>query len=227
MLIIGNRRSVCLKLCTEPGAPASGELSERSRIRAMFKSPVQTRRSVWKLLLIAALLAIGYACSRTLRFEAESLNFISACAFYVVPFLAIRPVLRLPRWPRRCGLILLAPLLLLSSFLLLFKLVVNGLLGSTEHTETLQKFQQGSSTIELQRYEYGGAVGVRGLNLEQRRLIVPGLYVVKTVDFFDYAHEGTLSVEEPYTVKVHAKGSYDDSKLEVDRGYSLKPWVYF
>jgi hypothetical protein len=194
----------------------------RSRIREMPESPMQTRRSVWQLLLIAAFLVIGYACSGTLSFQVGALNFIFACAFYLIPFLAIRPMLRLPQRPRRWGLILLSPLLLLSSFLLLFKLV-----GSSERTETLQTFQQGSSTIQLQRYEYGGAVGVHGLNLEQRRVIVPGLYMVRSVDFFESAHEGTLSVEGPYKVRVHAKGSYGNSNLEVDRAYSLKPWIYF
>src|SRR6202008_3428505 len=106
--------------------------------------------------------------------------------------------------PRVWGWILLAPLLLFSSFLLLGTVIF----GGTERTATLQTFQLGSSTIELQRYENGGAVGVHGLNLEQRRLIIPGLYMVKSVDFFDSAKEGKLSVEGPYTVRVHARGNY-------------------
>ena len=73
--------------------------------------------------------------------------------------------------------------------------------------------KRGDSTIELrQRYENGGAVGIHGLNLEQRRLIVPGLYMVRSVDFFDSAHEGTLSEEGPYKVRVIAqKGNYDSN----------------
>jgi hypothetical protein len=65
------------------------------------------------------------------------------------------------------------------------------------------------------------------LNLEQRRVIVPGLYMVKSVDFFDSATEGTLSVEGPYTLRVHARGSYSDNNYVVDRICHLKPWVYF
>jgi hypothetical protein len=91
----------------------------------------------------------------------------------------------------------------------------------------VQTFQEESSTIELQRYENGGAIGVHGLNLEQRRLIVPGLYMVKTIDFFDEANDATLSVEGLYTVSVHAKGSYDSNDYQVDKTYHLKPWVYF
>jgi len=149
------------------------------------------------------------------------------CTFYAVPILAIPPVLRLHKRARTWGLVLLAPVLFLSSFLLLFTLFIVGLLGSSERTEPLQTFQLGSSTIELQRYDYGGAVGVHGLNLEQRRLICHGLYVVRSVDFFESAMQGTLSVEGPYRVRVHAKGNYYSNDYEVDRVYSLKPWVYF
>jgi hypothetical protein len=198
-----------------------------SKMSEMTESKRETRNSVWQLLLIAALMVIAYTCTCTLRFTVGAINFILDCAFYAIPFLAIRPVLRLHRQPRIWGLIILTPLLLLSSFLLLGTVVFDGLLGGTERTQPLQTFQQGSSTIQLQRYENGGAVGVHGLNLEQRRLIVPGLYVVRSIDFFDSAWDGTLTVEGPYRVRVHAKGNYDSNKYEVDRVYSLKPWVYF
>lgn len=193
----------------------------------MSEPTKETRKSFRQLLAIAPLLVIGYACVHTLRFTVGSLNLITDCMFYAVPILAIPPVLRLRKWARTLGFILLAPVLLLSSFLLLFTLVVDGLLGGSEHTQPLQTVQQGSSTIQLQRYDYGGAVGVHGLNLEQRRLVVPGLYMVRSVDFFESAWEGTLSVEGPYIVKVQAKGNYYNNDYEVDRTYSLKPWVYF
>jgi hypothetical protein len=185
------------------------------------------RRSVWQLLLIVALMGMGYACIRTLSFTVEVLNFVFVCAFFLIPFLAIRPVLRLWHKPRILGLILLTPLLLLSSCLLLFTVACEGPGWSNGRTQVLQTFQQGSSTIPLQRYENGGALGVYGLSLEQRRLIVPGLFVVRFVDIFDDAYEGTLSLEGPYRVRVHAKGSYNSNDYQVDKVYSLKPWVYF
>jgi hypothetical protein len=193
----------------------------------MTESTKKTRNSAWQLLFIAALMVICYTCSCTLRLTVRELNSILDNAYLVVPFLAIRPVLGLQQQPRIWGLVLLTPLLLLSSFLLLFTVVFDGLLGGSERTEPLQTFQQGSSTIQLQRYENGGAVGVHGLNLEQRRLIVPGLYLVRSVDFFDSAWEGTLSVEGPYRVRVHAKGNYYNNNYGVDKSYSLKPWIYF
>jgi len=193
----------------------------------MTESTKAVGRSIQQLLVIAALMVIGYTCTRTLRFTVDVLNLIFHCVVYTIPFLAIRPVLRLHRRPRIWGLILLSPLLLLSSLYLLGTVVFEGLLGATEHREPLQTFQQGSSTIQLQDYEYGGSVGVHGLNLEQRRLIVPGLYLVRSVDFFDDAREGTLSVEGPYRVRVHAKGNYDSNDYQVDKVYDLKSWVYF
>ena len=193
----------------------------------MTESTKETRNSVLQLLVLVALLVIGYTCIRTLSFTREFFNFLFVCAFFVIPFLAIRPVLRLRRRPRIWGLILLSPLLLLSSFLLLFNVACEGLGRPGEHTDPLQTFQQGSSTIQLQRYENGGALGIHGLNLEQRRLIVPGLFLVRSVDFFDDANEGTLSVEGPYRVRVHAKGSYNRNDYQVDKVYDLKPWVYF
>jgi hypothetical protein len=192
----------------------------------MAESSAQTRRSVRQLLLIAALIGIGYACIRTLSFTVDSLNFVFVCALFATPFLAIRPVLRLPRKARIWGLVLLSPVLLLSSFLLLGE-IADKVFGGTERTEVLQTFQEGRSTIQLQKYENGGAVGVHGLNLEQRRLIVPGLYTVRSVDFFDDAYEGTLSEEGPYKVRVIANGSYYSNDHQADKVYSLKPWVYF
>lgn len=187
----------------------------------------ETWNCVWQLLLIAAALVIAHTCMYTLSFTVRALNVLIECAVYAIPLLAVVPVLRLKKRARIWGLVLLSPVLALSSALLVFTVVVVGLLGRSERIEPLQTFQEGSSTIQLQRYEFGGAVGVRGFNLEQRRLIVPGLYMVRSVDFFDYAWEGTLTAEAPYRVRVHAKGGYNSNDYEVDKVYILKPWVYF
>jgi hypothetical protein len=189
----------------------------------MIESANETARSLRQLLLIVAFLVLGYFCNRMLQFTSDRLNLIFACAICAIPLLAIRPVLRLHRQLKVWGLMVLTPLLLYS----LFSLLVGIVFGGAERTQTLQTFQQGNSTILLQRYENGGAVGVHGLILEQRRLILPGLYVVKSIDFFDSAKEGTLSVDGLHTVSVYAKGSYDSNSYQVDKIYHLKPWVYF
>jgi len=51
--------------------------------------------------------------------------------------------------------------------------------------------------------------------------------MVRSVDFFESAHDATLSMEGPYRVRVYAKGNYYSNSFEVDKVYSLKPWVYF
>jgi hypothetical protein len=168
------------------------------------------------------ILAIGYYCSGMFRWTAVPLNYLFAFSFYAAPFLAIRAVRRMPRRARFWAKCLLIPALLFSFLLLLGRVIFNA-----ERKRTMQIVQQGRSTVELQDYENGGAVGVHGFNLEQRRLIFPGLYLVKSVGFFDDAREGAISVGAPYTVKVHVRGNYDSDNYQVDRTYHLKPWVYF
>lgn len=65
------------------------------------------------------------------------------------------------------------------------------------------------------------------MNLEQRRLVVPGLYMVKSIGFFDDAREGRFSVEGPYAVRMHARGNYDSYDYQIDKSFQLKPWIYF
>jgi hypothetical protein len=83
------------------------------------KSTEKTAQSVRELLAIAAVLVIGYCCRQMLRFTVDALNSILACVFYAIPFLAIRPIVRLRQRPRIWGWVLLSPLLLLSSLFLL------------------------------------------------------------------------------------------------------------
>lgn len=193
----------------------------------MAESADHTVRSVLQLLLIAALIGIAYTCSHCLRFTSEWLNFIFACVFYAIPFLAIRPVLRLRRNAKVWGLFLLFPLLSLSSLLLLFTIGCDGPGWSLKREDQVQIFQLSGSTVKFERYENGGAVGVHGFFLEQRRLIVPGLYVVKSIDFFDSAYDATITVEGPWKVRVIVKGNYYSNDYRADHTYTLKPWVYF
>jgi hypothetical protein len=193
----------------------------------MIESARQTKNSVYQLLVIAALRVIGYTCVCTMSFAVPMLNFIFVCAFLTIPLLAIRPVLRLPHWRKLIGQILLIPLLAISSCSLLFQVACDRPGTSTERMELLQTLQQGNSIIRLFRYENGGAVGIQGVELEQWRLIVPGLYLVRSLDIFDYAMRGTLSAEGPDKMRVVAKGSYDRNDYETNQVYTLKPWVYF
>ena len=55
--------------------------------------------------------------------------------------------------------------------------------------------------------------------------IVPGLYVVKPLDFFENAHEGSLSADGAGKVKLHIP--QNAGHQEVEKVYSLKRRVYF
>jgi hypothetical protein len=198
-----------------------------SKIRVM----TETTRHMWNIIrqlgIIAAIMVIGYTCDCTLRFTSWYLNTILRCAFLATPFLAIRPVLQLHQSRRMVGLILLTPVLLISSGFILIAAIFDGLGRPAERTQLLQILQEGNCTIQLERYENGGALGIHGLNLEQRRRIVPGLYLVRSIDFFDSAWEGTLTQDGTLRVRVHASENYRPNDAETDRVYSLKPWVYF
>ncbi len=90
----------------------------------------------------------------------------------------------------------------------------------------LGSVQQGHYSVHLLWEETaGGAVGPHGVSLEQRMVIAPGLYMVKTLDYFAGANEGSISVEGTDRIEVHISRSGSDQELE--RVYSLKHRVFF
>jgi len=70
----------------------------------------------------------------------------------------------------------------------------------------------------------GGAVGPHGVGLEQRMFIVPGLYLVKHLDYLEGAHSGNLSVEGKDKVRLHIPE--DNRHREVNEVYSLNRRLY-
>lgn len=186
------------------------------------------RNAVRQLLFLAALIAAGYLCLRTLRFARSEINLAFVCIFLLLPFLAIRPVLRLHHWHKILTTVFLTPLLA-GSLLALFFTVAFDIPATLTHRELsreLSSIQQEHYSVHLLWEETaGGAIGPHGVDLEQRMFILPGLYVVKHIDYFDGAHEGSLSMAGPDQIKVHIPKSY--SRQEIDKVYSLKQRVYF
>jgi hypothetical protein len=179
-------------------------------------------KAVWQVALVSALAWAELELPRVIRFSSHAANYILLCAPWATPFLALRPVLRLRGRARGWGLGLLIPSLCLSLLILLIAAS-----GGEALRRPLQTYESGGSTVELQDYDYGGAVGVHGLNLEQRRPVVSGIFIVRSLDFFDDARAGTLSLGKPNSARVHAEGSYDNPNFVADRTYLIKPWVYF
>jgi hypothetical protein len=194
----------------------------------MSDSTDDRRNSVRQLLVVAALITVGYICVRTLRFTHYGLNVAFVCTFFLIPFLAVRPVLRMRRWPRVLTTILLVPVLAVSLFSLLITMTcdVPAAIEHREMSRELSTIRQGRYSVHLLWEETaGGAVGPHGVALQQRMFILPGLYLVKYVDYFEGAHEGSISAEG--ATKVRLQMPKRDWQQEVDKVYSLKPWVYF
>jgi hypothetical protein len=185
----------------------------------MVESTDNRRNSVRQLLGVAALMAVGYLCFRTLRFTNGGLNLVFVCAFLLLMFLAIQRLLSLGRWPR-----MLTTTLLTATVLLLLMKTACGMPDLMLSRE-LSVVQQRHCSVHL-LLETGGGWGPHGVGLEQRMFILPGLYVVKYLDYFDGAHDGSLSVEAQDTVRLHV-AARENWNPEINRVYALKPWVYF
>jgi hypothetical protein len=194
----------------------------------MHETKDDRSRAIRQLLVIAALMGLGYVCIRTLRFTNDGPNLAFVCGFFLVPFFAIRPVLRLGRWPRVLMALLLTPLLAFSMLALVATVGcdIPAHVRHIELSEELGSVQQGRYSVHLLWEETaGGAVGPHGVGLEQRMFIVPGLYTVRYLDYFEGAHEGSISAEGADKVRVHIPKS--NSYEEVNNVYSPKRRVYF
>jgi hypothetical protein len=184
-----------------------------------------------RLIFIAALMAFMCLCVSTLRFTRVGLNIAFVCLLLLLPFFAIKPALRLRRWAKIATLALLMPLLALS-LTGLFGMVACEIPAAVNHRQLSRELcalHQGQSSVYLAWEETaGGAVGPHGVTLEQRRTILPGIYAVKTLDYFGGASEGTLSWAGPERVSLDIPvAGYDQNQKNIQREYSLKPWLYF
>lgn len=192
----------------------------------MTESAHDSLRTSKQLLIVGALFAIGYVCLRNLRFTYAPLNGIFFILFLLIPWLAVRPLLKMPRWPKFLGAIFLTPLLSLAMLLLVFQLACGDFGRHPELVRDLGTITQGQCSVHLVRDGTAGALGPHGLSLEQRISIVPGLYLVKHLDWFEGAYEGSLSSEPGEKVRVHIT-SVMNGYQRVDRVYALKPRGYF
>lgn len=188
----------------------------------------EARVAVRHLFLVLAMMGLGYMCIRTLRFTNDLLNLGFVCAFFLIPWFGIRPVLRLRHWTKWVTTILLLPLMVLS-LLSLVSMVSCDIPAAIQHrgfSRELASIRQGSYSVHLLWQETaGGALGPHGLSLEQRMPIAPGLYVVRHLDYFEDVSHGSLLSEGPDQVRLRIPRSYEHH--EVDKVYSLKRRVYF
>jgi hypothetical protein len=185
-----------------------------------------------RILLFLGLLVIGFAFSRMLRFTKPLFNEILWFGSLFLPFLAIRPLLELPKIPKRLGLILLSPILLLSLLMMAMSVACDKLDWVNENppcTHQLGEIRQAGYSVNLIFEDCGGAIDSTYVLVEQRKTLFPGLYLYRTVEIFDSAYEGTITPAGPDQIRVHipegAAGSFWNK--EVDRVYKLKRHVFF
>jgi hypothetical protein len=195
-------------------------------------APSDSRTNPVRLLVcLAALMGFMYLCMRTLRFTNVGLNVAFVFLFLMLPVLALRPALRLPRIAKIATLTMLIPLSALSLFGLLAMAAcdIPDAINHRQLRRELCTLHQGQYSVHLAWEETsGGAVGPHGVSLEQRRSILPGIYVVKSLDYFEGATAGTISFVSPDRVSLYIPISgYDRDETNVQRVYSLKPWLYF
>ncbi|MGB7986326.1 MAG: hypothetical protein WCF54_14260 [Terracidiphilus sp.] len=168
---------------------------------------------------------------QALRFTNAGLNLAFGCLFLLLPAFAIKPALRLPRWAKIMTVTLLVPLMAFSMVGLLGMVAceIPAAVNHRQLSRELCTLHQGQYSVHLSWDETaGGAVGPHGVSLQQRRTILPGIYAVRFLDYFEGASEGTISFVGPDRVSLYIPiAGFDRDQINVQRVYSLKPWLYF
>jgi hypothetical protein len=186
---------------------------------------------VRRLVFLAALMVVMYLCMCTLRFTHAGLNLAFGCLFFLLPLFAIRPALRLPRSAKMKILAVLVPLSAFSAASL-FGIVACDIPAAVTHRQLSRELctvHQGQYSVHLVWKETaGGALGPHGVSVEQRRTVLPGIYAVKFLDYFEGASEGTLSLIGPDRVSLYIPiAGYAQDQKNLQRMYSLRPWLFF
>ena len=187
------------------------------------------QRPLRQLAVLFLVFVVGLVCTLVFRFTQPLLNYIYVAALLCLPFLAIRPLLQLSRWPTLVGFVFLVPLLLTCVLLMLFSLSCDRLElhhGRSESAiQVVDSIEQGGYTVHL-LWDIGPPVGSTWLWVEQEKLIVPGLQMVKTLDSFDSENpSGKLTAEGMSAVRLRIPPTAYRS-TELERVYRLKRCVY-
>lgn len=195
---------------------------------------VASKRSfnpVRRLVILAALMVFLHFFRDTFRFTHEGVNLAFQVLSLLLPFFALKPALRLPRNGKIITFPVLIPLLAYSALGLpaIAACDIPDAVNHRQLSRELGTLNQAQYSVHLVwRETSGGAVGPHGVSLEQRRTILPGMYAVRYLDYFEGASEGTISFVGPNKVSLYIPiaGYYQD-QIDVHRVYSLKPRLYF
>lgn len=181
------------------------------------------------LLLLGIAFVLGLGCTRWFRFSSAALNYAFGFSLLCVPFLALRPLLQLPRISKVFGFVLISPLWILCVLMTLMMATCDFDLHPYSKGSCLQELQQVEQTgytVRLIQDECGGALTGTAVAIEQRMRLLPGLYVVRNVDYIDRAYEGRITVIGANEIYVQIPKGYG-LPADIDRTYTLKRHVYF
>jgi hypothetical protein len=95
--------------------------------------------------------------------------------------------------------------------------------------QELDRIEKGGYSVHLIRDGCGGASQSFMLDIEQRRRLLPGLYMFRSIDGFDSAYEGMMTAVGDNQIHIHISKGVEGSgwNRDVDRTYTLKPHLYF
>jgi hypothetical protein len=194
----------------------------------MTDSPKQLLSPARQLIGLTSLLVAMYLYMQAFRFTNDWLNLAFEGLFLFVPFLAIPAVLRLRSRAKAWAIVLLVPVVAISAIRLFF-FAIGDVPATLEHRELSHELgivQQGGYSVQLEWEETaGGALGPHGVLLEQRRVLLPGLYAWRSLDYFEGASQGSVSPAGPNRIELHIPSNPRSNGI--DRDYVLKPWLYF
>lgn len=178
--------------------------------------------------MLALAFIAGATCTQCFRFTHPVPNELFGAAVLSVPFLALRPLSQLPRIPKIIGRIAVVPFLLFSLLTALTFVACGDLQlhrGRRSCMEELGKVDQPGYSVQLVRDGCGGAAVSFMLLVQQRMPLLPGLYVIRSVDILDDTYEGNLTAVAPDRIRLQVEGS--SWHQQIDRVYQLKRHVYF
>jgi len=184
---------------------------------------------VRNLLFLGLAFLLGIGCFRWFRFSSAGLNYAFTAGVLCIPFIALRQLRQFSRVAKAFGYVLISPLLLLCVLMLVMMATCDFDLhpyGKENCLPELGSIEQDGYTVHLIRDLCGGPLTGVALKVEQRRLFLPGLYVIRTIDYIDGAYEGRITVAGASAIQLHIpKGPSWSS--DTDRTYGLKRHVYF
>jgi hypothetical protein len=194
---------------------------------ALMLKSVSSSRKI--LLCLASLFLLAIVGRLLFRFTHSYLNYAFAFSTLTIPWLALKPFLRLQKWDRRWwGSLLLYPIMFMT--LLIALNLACGLESRHHRIQDVAVIERDGFRVRLIS-DCGRDPAPCSLDLRQERLIAPGLLLVRTLDSIDGAVSGEISNVGPDTVRVRTTEldhrPSPESRGHVDRVYQVKRFVYF